>query len=534
MRTALTATRADLLALIAGALLPLAFAPLSVFPIAVLSPALLFLLWLDATPRRALWRGLLFGLGQFGVGVSWVYVAIHDFGHSGIPLALFLTALFVGTLALFPAVLGYLAARFMRGPEWLRLALLFPAAWMLGEWLRGWILTGFPWLNLGYSQIDAPLRGFAPLVGVYGVTLAVAVSAGLLATLVFSGLRIRVGGSTASASIQRRKPRSPTASRFALPPSMAGVAFTGLVALWVTGALLTRVDWTEASGAPFRVSLVQGNIPQDSKWQPELVQHTLDLYADLTRQHWDSRLILWPEAAVPVFHHEVAGDYLPGLAREARAHGTDIVLGIPVREPHTRHYYNSLLALSDMPGFYHKRHLVPFGDYLPLEDFLRGLIRFFDLPMSGFSAGPDRQPLLEAAGQKIASAICYEDTFGEELITALPEAALLVNATNNAWYGNSFAPHQHLEMSRLRALETGRYMLRVTTNGVSAIIDERGKIRGRSPQFETHVLSGEAVPRRGATPYARAGNLPVILLSLGMLVAGALVARRRPVRHAGA
>jgi len=499
LRTVLTAPRADLLALLAGALLPLAFAPLSLFPLAVLAPALLFLLWLDVTPKRALWRGLLFGFGQFGVGVSWVYVAIHDFGHSGVPLAVFLTALFVGTLALFPALLGYFAVRFARGPEWLRLTLLFPAAWTLFEWLRGWVLTGFPWLNLGYSQIDAPLRGLAPLVGVYGVTLAVAVSAGLVAALVLAERRIRL------------------------------FALAGLVVLWLSGALLTRVDWTRESGPPLRVSLVQGNIPQDSKWRPELVQHTLDLYADLTRQHWDSRLILWPEAAVTVFHHEVAGDYLPGLAREARAHGTDIVLGIPVREPGTHRYYNSLLALSDKPGFYHKRHLVPFGDYLPLEEFLRGLIRFFDLPMSGFSAGPDQQPLLQAAGQKIASAICYEDTFGEELIAALPEATLLVNATNNAWYGNSFAPHQHLEMSRLRALETGRYMLRVTTNGVSAIIDQHGKIRGRSPQFETYVLSGEAVPRSGATPYVRTGNLPVILLTLGILIYGGMVVRRQPV-----
>jgi apolipoprotein N-acyltransferase len=224
----------------------------------------------------------------------------------------------------------------------------------------------------------------------------------------------------------------------------------------------------------------------------------------------------------------VADNYLAGLAREARTHGTDIVLGIPVREPGTRRYFNSLLALSNHPGFYHKRHLVPFGDYLPFDDFLRGLIRFFDLPMSGFSSGPDQQPLLQAAGQKIASAICYEDIFGEELIAALPEATLLVNATNNAWYGNSFAPHQHLEMSRMRALETGRYMLRVTTNGVSAIIDQHGRIRGRSPQFKTHVLSGEAVPRSGATPYVRIGNLPVILLILGILLYGGLAVRRKP------
>jgi apolipoprotein N-acyltransferase len=216
----------------------------------------------------------------------------------------------------------------------------------------------------------------------------------------------------------------------------------------------------------------------------------------------------------------VAGDYLAGLQREARAHGTDIVLGIPVRDPGTRRYFNSLVSLSERPGVYHKRHLVPFGDYVPLQEWLRGLIRFFDLPMSGFSPGPARQPLLEAGGQKLASAICYEDVFGEELIEALPEATLLLNATNNAWYGDSFAPHQHLQMSRLRALETGRMLLRVTTNGVSAIIDQHGQIRGRSPQFATHVLTGEATAFRGATPYVRAGNLPVLLLVAILLGAG--------------
>jgi apolipoprotein N-acyltransferase len=486
-RAALAAPRADLLALLAGALLPLAFAPLSFFPLAVLSPALLFLLWLDVTPRRALWRGLLFGLGQFGVGVSWVYVAIHDFGYSGVPLAVLLSALFVGVLALFPMLLGYLSARLLRGPDGLRLAVLFPAGWTLIEWCRGWVFTGLPWLNLGYSQIDAPLRGFAPITGVYGVTLAVALSAGLLAALLVAGRRARF------------------------------ISLAGLALLWISGALLTRIDWTEASGPPLRVALVQGNIPQSTKWNPETVQRTLDLYADLTRRHWDSRLILWPEAAITVFYHDVADNYLAGLAGEARAHGTDIVLGIPVREPGTRRYFNSLLALSEPPAFYHKRHLVPFGDYLPLEDSLRGLIRFFDLPMSGFSSGPDQQPLLEAAGQKIASAICYEDIFGEELIDALPAATLLVNATNNAWYGNSFAPHQHLEMSRMRALETGRYMLRVTTNGVSAIIDPHGGILARSRQFKTQVLTGEAVPRSGATPYVVLGNWPVVSL-LGLLL----------------
>jgi apolipoprotein N-acyltransferase len=489
--------RADVLALLAGASLPLAFSPVSLYPLAVLAPALLFLLWRDATPRRALWRGWLFGVGVNGVGVSWVYVAIHDFGHTGIPLAVFLTGLFVVFLALYPAVLGYLVGRFLRGPDGLRLALVLPAAWTLMEWFRGWFLTGFPWLNLGYSQIDAPLRGLAPVVGVYGVTLVVAASAGLVAWMVVAGRRARL------------------------------MAVALLATFWIGSGLLTRVEWTEPSSAPLRVALIQGNIPQDTKWRPELAQYTLDLYARLTREHWDARLIVWPEAAITLWYHEVAGDYLPKLRAEARAHGTDIVLGIPVLDRANDRYYNALLSLSDHPGFYFKRHLVPFGDFLPLADWLRGLIRFFDLPMSGFSPGPAVQPLLEAAGQKLAATVCYEDAFGEELIADLPQATLIVNATNNAWYGDSFAPRQALQMSRMRALETGRYLLRATTNGVSVIVDTRGHIRARSPQFETYVLTGEAVPYRGATPYVRMGNWPVVLLALAVVVAGGYLAWRR-------
>jgi len=493
---------ADVLALVAGALTPLAFAPFSFFPLAILTSAVLFLLWREATPRRAAWLGFLFGAGQFGVGVSWVYVAIHDFGYSGVPMAVLLTAMLVAILAAYPALVGYLAARFLRGPDSMRLALWFPAAWTLGEWLRGWLFTGFPWLNLGYSQIDSPLGGLAPVVGVYGVTLAVTASAGL-------------------ALVAWLVPRR----RF--------IPLAALAALWFGGWGAAHIEWTQPEGEPFRVALVQGNVPQDTKWRPELVQHTLDLYADLTRRHWDSRLIVWPEAAITSWYDEVADDYLAGLQREARTHGTGIVLGIPVRELKNYRYFNSLVSLGDQPGVYHKRHLVPFGDYVPLQEWLRGVIRFFDLPMSGFSPGPAKQRLLVSAGLKIAPAICYEDAFGEEWIDGLPEAELLVNATNNAWYGDSFAPHQHLEISRMRALETGRWLLRVTTNGVSAIVDPHGRIRERSPQFVTHVLTGEAQARQGATPYVRFGNLPVLLIAAGLLVLAVPRVRAAVRRGAG-
>ena len=485
--------RGDLLALAAGMLFPLAFAPFHWFPVAIVALALLFGVWGGMTPRRAAWRGWLFGLGQFGVGVSWVYVAIHDFGYASVVLAGFMTSLFVALLALFTALLGYAVTRLAPTPGGVQVLLVFPAGWTLFEWLRGWVFTGFPWLNAGYSQLDAPLAGLAPMVGVYGVSWAVAVSAGLLLVL----LR-RVG-----------RPRL--------------LAAAALIMLWLVALGAGQAAWTQAEGPPLRAALVQGNIPQDIKWQPEQVQHTLDRYLELTRQHWGSDLIVWPEAALPVFYDQIADHYLARLQVEARAYNTDMLIGMSVREQDSRRYYNSMLSLGSSTGFYHKRHLVPFGDYVPLETWLRGLIGFFDLPMSGYSPGPAQQPLLEAAGHKVGVSICYEDVFGEEVIQSLPQAALLVNGTNNAWYGDSLAPHQALQMSQMRALESGRYLLRATTNGISAVIDAHGKVVAQAPQFQEAVVTAAFQPMSGATPYVRGGNYPVLI---GLLLALAWPARR--------
>lgn len=489
--------RGDLCALVAGVLFPLAFAPVHWFPLSILALALLFGVWRGMTSRRAAWRGWLFGVGQFGVGVSWVYVAIHDFGYASVALAGFMTALCVALLALFPALLGYVMTRLPPLSGTVQALLVFPAGWTLFEWLRGWVLTGFPWLHAGYSQIDAPLAGLAPIVGVYGVSWAVAFSAGVLLILVQTTRRVRYFSAAA------------------------------VLALWLLALLAGRAVWTQAEGTPLRAALVQGNIPQDIKWQPEQVQRTLNLYLELTRQHWDSDLVVWPEAALPVFYDQIADNYLALLQDEARANHTDMLIGISVRERGSRHYYNSMLSLGSSTGFYHKRHLVPFGDYVPLEAWLRGLIRFFDLPMSGYSPGPAQQPLLEVASHKVGVSICYEDVFGEEVIQSLPQAALLVNGTNNAWYGDSFAPHQALQMSRMRALESGRYMLRATTNGISAVIDARGKVVAQAEQFQTEVVAATFQPLTGATPYVRWGNYPVVIALLLVLVWTALRGRRR-------
>ena len=493
VKTLLTHTKAaKLWCFLAGAILPLAFAPFNLFLLAYFAPLVLFYYWLAATPKQAALLGFLFGLGLFGVGVSWVYVAIHVHGYAPVPLAVLMTTAFVAFLALYIALQGYVSVSLQR--RWglnrtASLLLIYPALWLLIEWLRGWFLTGFPWLNLGYSQLNTPLAGFAPLLGVYGVSWATALTAALVLLLVLA---------------KQHKTRLITAS--------------GLAVLFVAGVGLSALPWSEKYGDPIKVSLIQGNAPQITKWDPDQIQAQLDLYANLTRQHWDSDLIFWPENAMTTFYHTLVEDYFTPLLAEAKQHGADLVVGVPVLDLQTNQYYSSFVVPGDQPEMYHKRHLVPFGEFVPLESLLRGLITFFDLPMSSFSRGSDAQQPLKAAGQLLAPTVCYEDAFGEEVIDFLPQATLLINGSNNAWYGDSFAPHQHLQISRMRAVETGRPLLRATTNGISAIIDHKGYVAKRSPQFETYVLRGEVQPRQGATLYVLWGNWMVI--GVGFVVLG--------------
>jgi apolipoprotein N-acyltransferase len=477
---------------LAGASLPLAFAPFNLFLLAYFAPLVLLYYWLGASPKQAALLGFLFGLGLFGVGVSWVFVAIHVFGYVPVPLAVVMTTAFVAFLALYLALQGYVSVTLHQRLGLSRIAsllLIYPTIWVLLEWLRGWFLTGFPWLNLGYSQLNTPLAGIAPVLGVYGMSWATALTSVLVLIILVAA---------------KHK------TRF--------VVATGLGILFVGSTGLSLIEWTEKQGDAIKVSLLQGNAPQITKWDPDQIQARLDLYADLTRQHWDSDLIFWPENAMTTFYHTLVADYFTPLVAEAKQHGTDLVVGVPVLNEETGEYYSSFVVPGDNPKMYHKRHLVPFGEFVPLESLLRGLISFFDLPMSSFSRGSDDQQPLKAAGQLLAPTVCYEDAFGEEVINFLPQATLLINGSNNAWYGDSFAPHQHLQISRMRAVETGRPLLRATTNGISAIIDHKGYVVKRSPQFETYVLSGEVQPRSGSTLYVRWGNWPVIVL--GFLVLG--------------
>ncbi len=485
------------IALMAGALLPLAFAPFGLYPVAFFSLATLFWIWFDSTPRHAALFGLLFGLGQFGVGVSWVYVAIHIFGHAAAPLAALLTALFVITLALFPAVAGYMVAQLrwrMKGASsgWL-LLLLMPLIWALFEWIRGWIFTGFPWLGIGYSQIDSPLRGWAPIVGIYGLNWLVALTAGALVWW----LKDRQTGRLNRGAI--------------------AVVITALA----SGQALSYIDWTEATGKKLSVALVQGNVAQESKWSREGLQRRLDRYVEMSRPlqgRYD--LIVWPENAITQFYHRLEDGFFNPLGEGARAQGSEIVMGVPVQRSDGR-YHVSMVVAGDAARQYYKRHLVPFGEFLPLDGLLRGLIDFFNMPMSDFAGGPELQPPLSVAGTLAALSICYEDLFGEGYLSQLPEAEILLNGSNNGWYGDSLAAHQHLEIARMRSLELGRWTVRATTNGISVIIDPHGVITHRSAQFEPAVVTGEVQPMQGSTPYIIWGNrLAVLLMVAGLGIVG--------------
>jgi apolipoprotein N-acyltransferase len=496
--------RADLVALLAGAVTPLAFAPLGWWPLAMVGPALLFTLWLFSDLRNSTRRGAMFGVGFFGVGISWVFISIHYHGYVGLPLSLFLTALLVAVMALFPALLGYLIARFFpshfeKRYTRIKLLLVMPAAWALLEWVRGWFLTGFPWLALGYSQTDSLLAGWASWVGVFGLSWIVALNAALLAALLLD-----------------------RAGRF--------YYVLGLLAIWLLAYPMQKSYWSFPHGAPIKAALLQGNVSQDTKWSPDSRLPTIELYTELTRQNWGADLIIWPETALPAFYDEVEG-FLDDLEQEARQHGSDLLIGMLSYGENGYSYYNSMVSLGpDSEGgraMYHKNHLVPFTEYLPMRWLLGGVVNFMQVPMSDFSRGGDEQRPLAVAGQHAGISICYEDAFGEEMIRALPEATFLVNVSNDAWFDGSWAAPQHMQMARMRALEAERPMLRGTNTGISAIIDAKGRVQARAPQFEIAVTTAAIQPRSGMTLYAITGNwLIVTLMAVLLGVAWRLGGRR--------
>ena len=505
--------REALLALASGSVTVAGFAPLYFYPTPIFTLALLIWLWGRAgTPKRAAALGWWFGIGFFFTGVSWVYVSLHDFGGMPAPLAGAVTLLFCAYLALFPAVAGY-AYAWAGGPLSLRAAVVAPAVWTLTESVRGWLFTGFPWLTIGYSQVPAsPLAGYAPIAGVYGVTLATIASAGLLVTLLEGARRMP------------DKPIASSTSRYVTALRHRGAII--LVVIWTGGYALKSVQWTQPAGAPTRVALLQASIPQDVKWAPEGIGAALHVYRTMAMQS-DAGLIVLPETAFPLFLDQVPPDYLKALGDHARERGADLLIGIPERSSRGA-YYNSVISFGASPSqTYRKAHLVPFGEFIPLRPFLGPIAGALAIPLQDFSRGPLNPKPILVAGQRIAINICYEDAFGAEIIRQLPEATLLVNASNVAWFGRSIAAMQHLQISQTRALETGRYMLRATNTGLTAIINHRGDVMQAVPQFETAALQGTVQGHAGTTPFVRWGNYTATTICVLMIIAAAFLIRGR-------
>ena len=457
----------------AGALAVGGFAPLSLFPLPMLSLAWLIHRWsLAANPAGAAMLGFSWGLGFFLAGVSWVYVSLHTMGGMAAPLAAAATLLFCGYLALFPALVGAGFSR-LRGQSVWANVFLAAGLWTWAEMARGTVFTGFPWLSLGYSQTPpSPLAGYAPLVGSYGVGL---VTAGVAAVLALA----------------------PRNSR----------AWLAIAAAIFTGALLRQIAWSVPLGEPARISLLQGNIPQSIKWDPRRLEQSVTAYVNLAREH-PADLTVLPETAIPLFLDEIP----PQIVRSIQGSGA-LLMGTAVLKPDGR-YYNGVVAIArdGTQQRYFKRHLVPFGEFVPPG--FAWFFRFVRIPLSNFSAGAADQPPLALAGQRIMPNICYEDLFGEEILAALPAATLLINVSNTAWFGDSLAQPQHLQIARMRALETARPMLRAANTGMTAAILPDGQVDAVLPAFTTDALTAVVRGYAGTTPYARWHNAPALALAL--------------------
>lgn len=477
-----TKYRLFIIAILAGAILPGAFAPHRLWPLAIFSPAILQWIWLHhETPKEAFLSGLGYGLGMFGMGVSWVFVSIHHYGNTNIPLAILITTLFVAVLALFIAIQGYVLKRFFRGNTTAFCLIGFPSCWVLFEWLRSWLLTGFPWLYLGYSQLQTPLSGYAPIMSVYGISTAVLLTSGALVVLLTGNRKTKM---------------------------IAGIL---MIVIWGMGYFFQHYPFTTPRSKSYTASLVQGNIkPFDKFASTDPIGSTEKIYGKLSEKAWGADLILWPESALPL-PLPYSKPYIDTLAKRALLHHSTLITGIQVIN-NKEEYHNSLIALGEGHGIYHKYHLVPFGDFLPLDSWLRGIIGFFDLPMSSFKPGPLQQPLITTGDLKLVPLICYEIAFPELLRETIRNADAIITLSEDGWFGESWGPYQHLEIAQMRALETGRMVLRATTSGVTAIIDPKGKLAATIPQFEARVLSGTFQSMEGITPWVKFGLWPLLAL----------------------
>ena len=485
-----------LLAFALGALSVLGFAPFYIFPIPIFAIAGLCYFWAKvSTPAGAWLLGFSYGLGLYCVGIYWIYISLHDFGGMPWWFAGFSTFCLCAFMALFVGLVGYFGKKLgTKNMDWLWLSV--PVLWGLSDWIRSWIFTGFPWLTMGYSQVpQSPLAGYMPLVGVYGVSVITVFVAALVGYWLANSLQ------------------SPIWKRNSV---------AALTLIVVGGFILKAVEWTTPIGAPTKVALIQGNIAQDTKWSPESAQSTINQYLDMAKAS-TAKLIILPETALPVLSSQLDPSITVALTAHAKQNNGDIIVGMVEYNEATSNapseYFNSALSFGSAPTqVYSKNHLVPFGEFIPLKQVFGWIYRdYLHMPLSDLSRGGVNQKPMRLVNQKVAVNICYEDVFGEEIIRQLPAATLLINISNDAWYGQSYAAYQHMQFSQARALETGRMMLRATNTGATAAIDNHGYVLAHLPHFTKATLNVMAQGYTGSTPYIVWGNWPFIVFCFSVL-----------------
>jgi apolipoprotein N-acyltransferase len=485
------------IALLAGCLVPLSFAPFNIWPLGIVALTIFALLINEQSAKTVWWRAWCFGVGMYGIGVSWVYVSISGFGGAPIPLAAFLVMVFVFSMAAVFGLPFYVFGRwFSRHP--LGLLVAFPAIWLLGEWLRTWLLTGFPWLFIGYADLTNWLSGWAPVVGVMGLSLLSAFTAGTLAWLIYH----------------------PTKTRNVL---LSGFA---ILVIWGSGFALQKIEWTQVSTTPTSIAIVQPNISQEDKWQEDSRVTNMNLLRSTTEPLWGHKIIIWPEAAITDIYSHVL-PFLNEMNNKAADAQSGLITGIIFDDRDKQLYYNSIATFGKAIGIHHKRRLVPFGEYVPIEA-LRNLIEFFNLPTSIIDLGPEEQYGLKAEDLMIAPSICYEVAFPDLIAKNAANSQLLISVSNLGWFGDSLGRHQFMQMAQMRALETQRYHAYSTNNGPSAIFDRKGNITAQTNAFEQTSLSSEIFAAEGTTPFMRFGSIPVVVISILGLVLLRFFGKKNP------
>ena len=464
-----------------GALSVLAFAPFNLW-MAIVSFSFVFIIFYSAEMKHGFATGFAYGLGMFSFGVSWVFYSLHDVGGASVLSAFAMTCVSVVVLSLFPAMAFYCGSKLLKFENVFDV-LVFASLWVLFEWMRSWVLTGFPWLLFGHTLVDTYLSGVIPIFGTFGGSLLVVVIA-LLTSYLLMGMRVN-----------------------------QVKVLTIMVSIFVLAKLSSDIQWTHPlEDKQLNVAIVQGNVSSEMKWDESQREDIYSLYLKHTRKHYDSDIIVWPETAIPTYYYEVKDNLIANLGKELAKSNTELLTGIFTYNPQQKEIYNSLVILGEKTQFYNKQHLVPFGEFLPFRwifDFFRGEV---SIPMSDLSPG-DSTTILNIKSVPVGVSICYEAAFGNEILKSLPQAQVLINITNDAWFGDSLAPHQHLQIAQTRSLETGRYMIRAANTGISSVINSVGKILESSDQYIDQVIKSGVYSMQGNTPFAYWGNYIIRLFS---------------------